>query len=135
MTKRTSVYVALALFTIVALLHFLHVNGWVTFPSALLLALRWGFVVSLVVFALLKHSLTTWILVAMAIGVEIGHDFPVFSQHLQVLSKIFLRMVKTIVAPLLFATLVVGIAGHSNLKQVGRMGLKSIIYFEIKLSH
>ncbi len=67
----------------------------------------------------------------MAIGVEIGLDFPAFSQNLQFLSKIFLRLVKTIVAPLLFATLVVGIASHANLKQVGRMGWKSLVYFEV----
>jgi proton glutamate symport protein len=67
----------------------------------------------------------------MVIGIEIGLDFPVFSQNLSVLSKIFLRLVKTIIAPILFATLVVGIAGHSNLKQVGRMGWKSILYFEV----
>src|SRR5690606_25164012 len=71
------------------------------------------------------------ILTAMAMGVEIGLDFPEFSQHLQFLSKIFLRLIKTIVAPLLFSTLVVGIASHSNMKQVGRMGWKSILYFEI----
>ena len=86
---------------------------------------------SLVLFAIHKKSLTTWILVAMAIGVEIGLDFPAFSQNLSFLSKIFLRLVKTIVAPLLFATLVVGIASHSNLKQVGRMGWKSLLYFEV----
>jgi len=44
---------------------------------------------------------------------------------------IFLRLIKTIIAPLLFATLVVGIAGHSNLRQVGRLALRSIIYFEV----
>ena len=55
----------------------------------------------------------------MAVGIEIGLDFPKeFSQNLKFLSTIFLRLVKTIVAPLLFATLVVGIASHSNLKQV-----------------
>jgi len=70
-------------------------------------------------------------MVAMAVGVEIGIDFPAFSQNLQFLSKIFLRLVKTVVAPLLFATLVVGIASHSDLKQVGRMGWKSLLYFEI----
>jgi proton glutamate symport protein len=48
-----------------------------------------------------------------------------------VLAQIFLRLIRTIVAPLLFATLVVGIAGHSNLRQVGRMGVKALIYFEI----
>src|SRR5690606_21194502 len=49
---------------------------------------------------------------------------------LQILSKVFLKLIKTIIAPLLFATLVYGIAGHSDLKQVGRMGWKSILYFE-----
>ena len=76
-------------------------------------------------------SLTTWILVSMIIGVEIGLNFPDFAQNLSVLSQIFLRLIKTIIAPILFATLVVGIAGHSSLKQVGRMGWKSILYFEI----
>ena len=47
------------------------------------------------------------------------------------LSSIFLRLIKTIIAPLIFSTLVVGIAGHSNLKQVGRMGIKALLYFEI----
>ena len=50
---------------------------------------------------------------------------------LQVLSSIFLKLIKTIIAPLIFSTLVVGIAGHSNLKQVGRMGIKALLYFEI----
>lgn len=67
----------------------------------------------------------------MIIGVEIGLNFPHFAQNLVVLSRIFLRLIKTIIAPILFATLVVGIAGHSNLKQVGRMGWKSILYFEL----
>jgi proton glutamate symport protein len=70
-------------------------------------------------------------MVSMAIGVEIGLDFPAFSQNLKVLSQVFLKLIKTIIAPLLFATLVVGIASHSNLKQVGRMGWKSILYFEV----
>src|SRR5258708_39929245 len=67
----------------------------------------------------------------MLIGVEIGYDWPNFATHLQVLSGIFLRLIRTIVAPLIFGTLVVGIAGHSNLKQVGRMGIKAILYFEV----
>ncbi len=66
----------------------------------------------------------------MVIGAEIGNDYPEIAMKLQLLSKIFLKMIKTIVAPLLFATLVFGIAGHSNLKQVGRMGWKSLVYFE-----
>ncbi len=131
MNKRKAGLLSFFLFTIVAILHFLHLENWVVMPASLLLASRWIFVGSLVLFAIYKSSLTTWILVAMAIGVEIGLDFPPFSQHLSFLSSIFLRLVKTIVAPLLFATLVVGIASHSNLKQVGRMGWKSLLYFEV----
>ncbi len=57
--------------------------------------------------------------------------FPRLRSQLRILSQIFLRLIRTIVAPLLFATLVVGIAGHSNLRQVGRMGVKALIYFEV----
>lgn len=131
MNKRQAGLLSLLLFTVVAILHFVDGRGWIVIPSSALMAIRWIFVASLVLFAFYKRSLTTWILVAMAIGVEIGLDFPAFSQNLQFLSKIFLRLVKTIVAPLLFATLVVGIASHANLKQVGRMGWKSLLYFEI----
>jgi proton glutamate symport protein len=66
----------------------------------------------------------------MIVGAEIGHDWPAVGVSLRVLSQVFLRMIKTIIAPLIFGTLVVGIAGHSNLKQVGRMGVKALIYFE-----
>jgi len=131
MNKRNAGLLALSSFTLIALLHFFHYNNWVSFDPIVLQVARWFFVTTLIIFAWFKKSLTTWILVAMAVGVEIGLDFPAFSQNLQFLSKIFLRMVKTIVAPLLFATLVVGIASHSNLKQVGRMGWKSLLYFEV----
>jgi proton glutamate symport protein len=67
----------------------------------------------------------------MVAGAANGHDFPDVAVSLRVLSQVFLRLIRTIVAPLLFATLVVGIAGHSNLRQVGRMGIKSLIYFEV----
>lgn len=97
----------------------------------LLIILRWAFLLSAVWYAVLKRNLTSAILVCMFLGIEIGHDFPESAKQLNVLSSIFLRLIKTIIAPLLFSTLVVGIAGHSNLKQVGRMGLKAIVYFEI----
>ena len=119
MNTRIPALASLGFFTLVAIFHLLHVNRWVELPPELLMGLRWAFVGALCVYAFAKKSLTTWILVAMAVGVEIGHDMPEFSQNLQVLSKIFLRMVKTIVAPLLFGTLVVGIAGHSDMKQLG----------------
>jgi proton glutamate symport protein len=131
MNKRKSGQLALLLFTIVAILYLLHLNNIVTISETVLLAFRWIFILSVLVYAVYKRSLTTWILVSMVVGVEIGLTFPAFSQNLSFLSKIFLRLVKTIVAPLLFATLVVGIASHSNLKQVGRMGWKSLLYFEV----
>jgi proton glutamate symport protein len=131
MNQRKAGLLAFIVFTIVCLLHFLDNYNIISIPARVLMTLRWIVVAAAIVFALYKRSLTTWILVSMMIGVEIGLDFPAFSQNLQFLSKIFLRLVKTIVAPLLFATLVVGIASHSNLKQVGRMGWKSLVYFEV----
>ena len=92
---------------------------------------RWLACVALVFLGIKRQDLTTWIVIAMFIGIEIGYSFHDTGLKLGILSKIFLKLVKTIVAPLLFSTLVVGIAGHSNLKEVGRMGLKAIIYFEI----
>ncbi|MCX6222713.1 MAG: cation:dicarboxylase symporter family transporter [Bacteroidia bacterium] len=82
-------------------------------------------------FAWRKKSLTIWILFGLVAGAEFGYDLPKTAGGLQFLSEIFLRMIKTIIAPLLFATLVNGIAGHTDLKQVGRMGWKSLLYFEI----
>lgn len=128
--QRIGLFVILLL-TLIAILYFLQINTIVVFPSVVLLVARWIFVASLIAFAIAKRSLTTWILVSMVIGISVGLDFKSFSPNLQVLSKIFLQMVKTIIAPIIFATVVVGIAGHSNLQQVGRMGWKSILYFEV----
>jgi Na+/H+-dicarboxylate symporter len=99
--------------------------------SSLFTAFRWITLAALVVYGCFRRTLTAWIFVAMLLGAEIGHDFPNVATNLRVLALIFLRLIKTIIAPLLFSTLVVGIAGHSNLRQVGRLGLRSIIYFEI----
>ena len=117
--------------SIAAILHLVHFYTAADIPETVLIASRWLTWVFLIWFAVQKKSLTTWILLSMIIGVEIGLNFPNFAQNLSVLSQIFLRLIKTIIAPILFATLVVGIAGHSNLKQVGRMGWKSILYFEV----
>jgi proton glutamate symport protein len=76
-------------------------------------------------------SLTYWILFSMLLGVEIGLDAPHFATHLRFLSDIFLRLIKVIVAPLILGTLITGIAGHGSLKGVGRIGLKSLIFFEV----
>ncbi len=116
---------------VAAALFLVHLSGFVAVPAAVLVASRWLAICSLVVHGIRKKSLTTWILISMVIGAEIGHDVPNIAVNLRVLSLVFLRMIKTIIAPLLFATLVVGVAGHANLKQVGRMGVKALIYFEI----
>lgn len=92
---------------------------------------RWLALVAFCGYAWTRRSLTMWIFAGMLVGAEIGHDWPHAGANLQVLSTIFLRLIKTIVAPLIFGTLVVGIAGHSNLKQVGRMGVKALVYFEV----
>ncbi len=92
---------------------------------------RWVALAGLVAYGLKRRSLTAWILVSMAIGAEIGHDWPAVGQSARLLSQIFLKLIKTIIAPLLFGTLVVGIAGHTNLRQVGRLGIKSLLYFEV----
>lgn len=78
-----------------------------------------------------RPSLTQWIFVGMGVGLIIGWVAPDFAVDLRPFSTIFLRLIKSIVAPLIFATLVVGIAGHGDLKQVGRMGVKALIYFEV----
>src|SRR5438309_1925336 len=73
---------------------------------------RWFAIVAFIYYAIRKKSLTVWIVAGMFIGAELGHDWPSSAASLQVLSTIFLRLVKTIVAPLIFSTLVVGIANH-----------------------
>ena len=99
--------------------------------EALLRGTRWALVGALVIYALLRRSLMTWIFASMIIGGIFGHEFPRQAVALQVITQIFLRLIKAIIAPLIFSTLVVGIAGHSDLKQVGRMGLKALVYFEV----
>lgn len=80
----------------------------------------------------MKHSkLTALIFIALILGVVVGHFAPDFAVRMRPFAEIFLRMVKMIIAPLLFATLVVGISGHDDAKSLGKIGLKTIIYFEI----
>jgi len=100
-------------------------------PIGLFESLRFVLITLLFLISFVRKKMSLWIFSAMVLGIEVGMDFPSFALEMERLAKIFLRLIKTLVAPLIFATLVVGIAGHSNLKQVGRMGLKSIIYFEI----
>lgn len=78
-----------------------------------------------------SSKLTALIFIALILGVIVGHFAPEFAVKMHPLAAIFLRMVKMIIAPLLFATLVVGIAGHGDAKSLGKIGIKTIIYFEI----
>jgi proton glutamate symport protein len=103
----------------------------VSAPALLCTGARWLAIAGLILYAWDRKSLTPWIVAAMFLGAEVGHDWPAWSGNLQVLSLIFLRLIKTVIGPLLFATLVVGIAGHADLKKVGRMGIKAIVYFEV----
>ena len=93
--------------------------------------LRWAVVLAMAAFAWRRKKLTPWIFVAMVAGAELGFDAPGIAVQTRVLSDIFLRLIKTIVAPLILATLITGIAGHGDLKSVGRMGLKALVYFEV----
>lgn len=125
------IYLIFLAITVVIILHLANLYKILLINSMFLSICRYIILTGFIFYGIKRKSLTAWIMISMLIGAEIGHDFPSFAVNLQVISKIFLKLIKTIIAPLLFATLVVGIAGHSNLKQVGRMGLKSIIYFEI----
>ena len=100
-------------------------------PAPAAMALRWLALLLIASYATYRRSLTGWILVGLLAGAEFGHDAAATAAKLQYLGTIFLRLIKVIIAPLLFGTLVVGIAGHADLKKVGRLGIKSLVYFEI----
>ncbi len=131
MDKRKAGLLALLLFTAVAVVHVIDLYNIIDIPASVLSVFRWLFIAGLCIYAWFRKSLTAWIMASMVLGVLIGYEYPAFSQNLVFLRQIFLNLVKAIVAPLLFSTLVVGIAGHSNLKQVGRLGWKSLLYFEV----
>ncbi|WBA42129.1 dicarboxylate/amino acid:cation symporter [Hymenobacter canadensis] len=121
----------LLLAVVAVLLTVLATYGVGGISSGVAQAARWVFLAAFVAYGVQRRSLTFWIVVSMFVGAEIGNDYPAFAVNLKVLSDAFLRLVKTIIAPLVFGTLVVGIAGHANLKQVGKMGLKALVYFEV----
>src|SRR5438270_3843153 len=143
MNKHKAIIPFLALAAITVVLGMLqeyahvHLGGFtiyfpkVTVYASVIMMARWLAIAGFIYYALVRKSLTVWIVAGMLIGAELGHDFPTAATNLQVLSTIFLRLVKVIIAPLIFSTLVVGIANHPDLKQVGRMGIKALIYFEL----
>jgi aerobic C4-dicarboxylate transport protein len=79
----------------------------------------------------LFKSLYIQVLIAIAIGVLLGHLYPDFSVQLKPLGDGFIKLVKMMIAPIIFCTIVTGIAGMQNTKKIGSVGLKAIIYFEI----
>ncbi len=98
-------------------------------PEAL--PLRVAALAAFTFFAVRRRSLTVWIIWGMLAGVEFGLDAPHVAVQARVFSDIFLRLIKVIVAPLILGTLITGIAGHGEMKSVGRLGLKSLVYFEV----
>lgn len=77
-----------------------------------------------------SKKLTLYIFIALISGILFGWLLPQYAVKMQPLGEIFLKMVKMIIAPLIFATLTVGIAGHGDVKSLGKIGLKALIYFE-----
>ncbi len=78
-----------------------------------------------------KISLTGWIVIGLFAGIAVGNFLPDIGKNMAVFANIFLRLIKSIIAPLLFATLVHGMAGTGDIKAMGRIGVKAIVYFEI----
>ena len=88
-------------------------------------------IAAFLIFAVRRPSLMTWTFLAMLAGVELGIDAPHIAAQVRLPGDLFLRLIRMIVAPLLFATITTGIAGHSELKSVGRVAIKALILFEV----
>ncbi|MCL7986912.1 cation:dicarboxylase symporter family transporter [Sphingobacterium sp. lm-10] len=129
MQKSKIAFVTLITIALASIITLLTEFDFISISTSGMMAVRWITAIVLIANALVRRNLTTWILTSMALGVFIGVDFPNVARALQPLSQGFIKLVKTIVGPILFATLVYGIAGHSDLKQVGRMAWKSLLYF------
>ena len=100
-------------------------------PTLLALCIRWAAIALLLPFALRHRSLLVWTFLAMLAGAELGVDAPHFASQTRFLGEIFLRLIRMIVAPLIFGGIVTGIAGHNELRGVGRVALKAIVFFEV----
>jgi proton glutamate symport protein len=100
-------------------------------PAQLAITLRWVAFGLFVPFAFSRRSLLVWTFFAMLAGAELGVDAPQFATQTHFLGDIFLRLIRMIVAPLIFGGIVTGIAGHNQLSGVGRVAVKSLIFFEV----
>jgi proton glutamate symport protein len=134
MKSRKSLWFALASVAAVAGLHLLPQMTGMDIEPTFLLTARWWAIGALCIFGYTAASLTTWILISMVIGMVVGYDFPQVGANMEILSKIFIQLIKTVIAPLLISTLVVGIAGQSSSASVGRMSAKAFTYFFIATS-
>jgi proton glutamate symport protein len=134
MKAQRSLFFALASIAVVAGLHLLPIYAGLPLEPVVLMTARWWAIGALCIYGFSAQKLTTWILISMVIGMAIGVDFPALGANLEVLSKIFIQLIKTVIAPLLLSTLVVGIAGQSNAQSVGRMSAKAFTYFLIATS-
>lgn len=94
------------------------------------MALRWTGVALFAPYAVRRRSLLVWTFFAMLAGAELGVDLPRFAVQTRFLADVFLRLIRMIVAPLIFGGLVTGIAGHGELRGVGRVAVKALIFFE-----
>ncbi|HEY1985941.1 MAG TPA: cation:dicarboxylase symporter family transporter [Terracidiphilus sp.] len=106
-------------------------GGAIHASSELAIALRWAGLGIFVPVAFARRSLLLWTFFSMLAGAELGADAPHFAAQTHFIGEIFLRLIRMIVAPLIFGGIVTGIAGHGELRGVGRVAVKSILYFEL----
>jgi proton glutamate symport protein len=130
-TSRTKVRLIGVLVYAGALLWMGGVGAALLTHSSLGAALRVAAISFLAVAVLRRSSLVLWTFIAMLAGVELGLDSPGVAAQTHFLGDVFLRLIRMIVAPLLFATITTGIAAHSQLRNIGRVALKALIYFEV----
>ena len=76
-------------------------------------------------------NLTFWVLIAIIAGIVLGHYDPATGIKMEIVGKTFVDIIKLFIGPIIFLTIVLGISGMGDLKKVGRIGLKSLIYFEV----
>jgi len=105
--------------------------GFISAQAELAMIVRWVGFGLFVPIALRRRSLLVWTFFAMLAGAELGVDAPQFAVQSHFLADIFLRLIRMIVAPLIFGGIVTGIAGHGQLGSVGRVAIKSIVFFEV----
>src|SRR5690606_16391609 len=129
MQKKQVGVITLFTVSIAIILTLIYEFNWFSIHPDFMMIVRWVVAAVLTLNAVARKNLTTWILTCLVLGVFVGLDFPNLARAMQPLSQGFIKLVKTIVGPILFATVVFGIAGNSDLKSVGRMAWMSMLYF------